>query len=109
MDALRIAGGAPLSGATLVSGSKTAGLPIMTAARLADGVSTLENVPDLADVRTLGHVLEQMGVGVRRDRTALQLDARKISAFEAPYDLVRTMRASILVLGPLVARFGEAR
>jgi UDP-N-acetylglucosamine 1-carboxyvinyltransferase len=109
MDALRITGGRPLSGEVRVSGSKNASLPIMAAALLAPGESTLDNVPDLADVRTLGTVLEQMGMRVRRQGAVVRLDASSIGSFEAPYDLVRTMRASILVLGPLLARFGQAK
>ncbi len=109
MDALRIVGGRPLSGSVEVSGSKNASLPIMAAALLAPGESVLANVPDLADVRTLCGLLEQMGMRVRRDGSDLRLDAGAITRFEAPYDLVRTMRASILVLGPLLARFGEAK
>jgi UDP-N-acetylglucosamine 1-carboxyvinyltransferase len=109
MDALRISGGAPLSGDIEVSGSKNASLPIMAAALLAAGESELSNVPDLADVLTLGRLLEQMGVRVRREEERLLLDASRIERCEAPYDLVRTMRASVLVLGPLLARCGEAR
>lgn len=109
MDALRLRGGAALSGPLPVSGSKNASLPIMAAALLAEGESTLENVPDLADVTTLGKVLSHMGVRIERTRDTLRLDATRVTTPEAPYDLVRTMRASILALGPLVARFGEAR
>src|SRR4051812_36917772 len=109
MDALRIVGGRPLSGTVQVSGSKNATLPIMAAALLAPGESTLSNVPDLADVRTLASVLEHMGMKVRKEPGGLRLDATNVALFEAPYELVRTMRASILVLGPLLARFGEAK
>jgi UDP-N-acetylglucosamine 1-carboxyvinyltransferase len=109
MDALRIHGGAPLSGEVRLSGSKNATLPIMAAALLAPGESVLENVPDLADVATLSKVLGRMGVRVRHENRRLSLDATYVDTFEASYDLVRTMRASILVLGPLVARFGQAR
>ena len=109
MDALRILGGMPLAGDVVISGSKNATLPIMAAALLAEGESALANVPDLADVATLSKVLAGMGVGVRRSVGALQLDATRVTQLEASYELVRTMRASILVLGPLLARFGEAR
>ncbi len=109
MDALRITGGAPLAGNILVSGSKNASLPIMAASLLAAGESRLSGVPKLADVTTLGQVLGKLGVRVAQEGDQLTLDATKIESFEAPYDLVRTMRASILVLGPLLARFGEAR
>jgi len=109
MDALRIQGGRPLSGELRVSGSKNATLPVMAAALLAPGASRLDNTPDLADVATLGKVLGHMGVVVHRDGDRLTLDATHVTQLEAPYDLVRTMRASILVLGPLLARFGKAK
>jgi UDP-N-acetylglucosamine 1-carboxyvinyltransferase len=109
MDALRLQGGARLRGRIVVSGSKNASLPIMAAALLAPGESVLRAAPDLADVRTLGLVLASMGVGVRRVEGALHMDATHVPHTEASYDLVRTMRASILVLGPLLARFGKAR
>jgi len=109
MDALRIKGGVPLSGTIDVSGSKNASLPIMAAALLASGESQLDGTPDLVDIRTLAKVLAHMGVGVSFEEGSLKLDATKIDKPEAPYELVRTMRASILVLGPLVARYGHAR
>ena len=109
MDALRIQGQRPLTGSLEISGSKNASLPIMTAALLAEGVSTLTRVPRLADVKTLGKVLGHLGVEVGAKDKTLQLDATKLTTHEAPYELVRTMRASILVLGPLLARLGKAR
>jgi len=109
MDALRIRGQRPLTGELEISGSKNASLPIMTAALLASGVSNLRRVPKLADVKTLGKVLGHLGVEVGQDETTLRLDATTLSTHEAPYELVRTMRASILVLGPLLARLGKAR
>ena len=109
MDALRIRGQRPLTGELEISGSKNASLPIMTAALLASGVSNLRRVPKLADVKTLGKVLGHLGVEVGQDDTTLRLDATTLSTHEAPYELVRTMRASILVLGPLLARLGKAR
>ncbi len=109
MDALRIKGGVPLSGTIDISGSKNASLPIMAAALLASGESQLDGTPDLVDVRTLAKVLAHMGVGVSFEGGSLKLDASHIHEPEAPYELVRTMRASILVLGPLVARYGRAR
>ena len=109
MDALRIKGGVPLSGTIDISGSKNASLPIMAAALLAPGESQLDGTPDLVDVRTLAKVLAHMGVGVSFEGGSLKLDATNVDEPEAPYELVRTMRASILVLGPLVARYGHAR
>ncbi len=103
-------GGLPLSGSVPASGAKNAALPEMAAALLADSPVALDGVPDLADVRTMERLLGGMGVAVARPAPGrLSLDAGRVTSTEAPYDLVRTMRASILVLGPLVARFGEAR
>ncbi|MEE8410768.1 MAG: UDP-N-acetylglucosamine 1-carboxyvinyltransferase [Myxococcota bacterium] len=109
MDALRIRGGKPLRGEIQVSGSKNASLPIMAASLLASGESVLRGTPDLTDVRTLGALLRAMGCGLSRDGDAVKIDASAVDKPEAHYDLVRTMRASILVLGPLLARFGKAR
>lgn len=110
MDKLVITGGAPLRGEISVSGAKNAALPILCASLLAPDPLVLTNVPDLRDVSTACALLERMGVVVEADpaRHALTLQARTITGHTAPYDLVKTMRASILVLGPLVARCGEA-
>jgi UDP-N-acetylglucosamine 1-carboxyvinyltransferase len=125
VDRIRIRGGAPLSGTIEVSGAKNATLPLMTASLLTPDRLTLSNVPQLEDIRTLARVLVELGVTVEaglsdlpifktgnrpRPRThRLALTAADIVSTTAPYDLVRKMRASVLVLGPLVARFGEAR
>ncbi len=109
MDALVIQGGRKLSGRVPVSGAKNAALPVMTATLLAPGVHTLRNVPDLRDTRTIAKVLEHLGARVEFRGSACTIDTTNITNFEAPYDLVRTMRASIYVLGPLLARFGAAR
>jgi UDP-N-acetylglucosamine 1-carboxyvinyltransferase len=109
MDAIEITGGRPLSGEVQVSGSKNATLPQIAAALLAPGRSVFRGVPDLADIRTLGRLLSHMGARVERDGGTLQVDAAQVANPEAPYELVKTMRASVLVLGPLVARFGRAR
>lgn len=109
MDAFDIEGGTTLRGSVRVSGAKNASLPIMAASLLAAGKSTLLAAPNLADVRTLAALLGHMGVAVVRDDAGLTLDATTVPEHEAPYEMVRTMRASILVLGPLLARFGEAR
>src|SRR5712671_6909726 len=109
MDAIEITGGKRLAGEVHVSGSKNATLPQIAAALLAPGRSVLRGVPDLADVRTLGRLLASMGARVERDGTSLSIDAQPVTRPEAPYELVKTMRASVLVLGPLVARFGRAR
>jgi UDP-N-acetylglucosamine 1-carboxyvinyltransferase len=110
VDKLIIQGGVPLSGDIRVSGAKNAALPLMCAALLTEEEVTLSNVPHLRDVSTMVRLLSQMGVEVSLDdRLGLSLRAARLSAPTAPYDLVKTMRASILVLGPLVARCGEAR
>src|SRR5258705_5482489 len=110
MDKLVIQGGIPLSGEIRVSGAKNAALPLMCAALLTSEQLTLSNVPHLRDVSTMLRLLAQMGVEVSLDdRLGLSLKAERLSDPFAPYDLVKTMRASVLVLGPLLARCGEAR
>src|SRR5256886_6077092 len=110
MDKLIIQGGVSLSGEIRVSGAKNAALPLMCAALLTSEQLTLSNVPHLRDVSTMLRLLAQMGVEVSLDdRLGLSLRAEQLSDPFAPYDLVKTMRASILVLGPLLARCGEAR
>ena len=112
MDKLIIQGGRPLKGAIRISGAKNAALPLMCAALLTDGKLVLENVPDLADIKTLAEVLEVLGASVNRkkvpDQHVMSLQAPDINNVMAPYDLVRKMRASVLVLGPLLARCGVA-
>ena len=104
-----IKGGQPLNGDVWISGAKNAVLPILAACLLADGPVTIGNVPHLHDVTTTMELLGQMGVELVIDeRMKIQVDPRPAKNYYAPYDLVKTMRASILVLGPLVARFGEA-
>jgi UDP-N-acetylglucosamine 1-carboxyvinyltransferase len=117
MDRIRIKGGAPLHGRIPIGGAKNAALPLMVAALLTDKPLTLRRVPRVADITTMAHLLVQHGVSVtmrgaeREDEPGqvLVLDARRVVSTTAPYDLVRKMRASVLVLGPLVARFGQAR
>jgi UDP-N-acetylglucosamine 1-carboxyvinyltransferase len=117
MDRIRIKGGKPLKGEIVVSGSKNACLPLMVAAMLSDKPLTLQNVPRLADITTMINLLRQHGVEVsatpgengHSHGTTLTLRAQKITSTTAPYDIVRKMRASVLVLGPLVAREREAR
>lgn len=109
MDKLLIEGGRHLSGEAAISGAKNAALPILCAALLTREPVTLTNVPQLNDIATLLKLLAQMGVKVERDGTTVTLDASSIDTPVAPYEMVKTMRASILVLGPLVARCGEAR
>ncbi len=109
MDKLQITGGIALDGEVRISGAKNAALPILAASLLADEPVTIGNVPHLRDVTTMISLLGGMGASVTiGDRMRVEVDASKAQQFVAPYDLVKTMRASILVLGPLVARFGEA-
>ena len=108
MDTIIVNGGKPLLGEVTVSGAKNSALPVMVATLLASGVSRIHGVPDLSDIRTMKKLLEHLGA-VFTDSEGLVIDTGNITGFEAPYDLVRTMRASFLVLGPLVARFGKAR
>ncbi|WP_107312387.1 UDP-N-acetylglucosamine 1-carboxyvinyltransferase [Burkholderia metallica] len=109
MDKLVIEGGRCLSGEIVVSGAKNAALPILCAGLLTADPVDLDNVPNLKDVRTTLKVLNQMGVKSETDGARVQLDASRVDNLVAPYELVKTMRASILVLGPLLARFGEAK
>jgi len=109
MDKLRIRGGNRLEGALRVAGAKNAALPIMAAALLTPEELRLENVARLADTATMTRLLSGMGVSVERDGERMALRAAKLGSVQAPYELVKTMRASILVLGPLLAREGEAR
>jgi UDP-N-acetylglucosamine 1-carboxyvinyltransferase len=113
MDAIEIEGGVPLKGEVEVSGSKNATLPQIAAALLAPGRSVFRNVPELADIRTMGRLLSHLGAKVAREAGTgghtLEVDATDLPRPEAPYELVKTMRASVLVLGPLVARLGRAR
>src|ERR1700737_1696029 len=115
MDKIRIKGGVPLEGVIPIGGAKNAALPLMAVSLLTSDTLTLENVPDLADIATMANLLVQQGVTVAVDDDGgnrgqvLELSAAHITSTTAPYDLVRKMRASILVLGPLLARCGRAR
>src|SRR5215203_3692104 len=110
MNKLVITGGRPLEGVAAVSGAKNAALPIMCATLLSAEPLSLSNVPKLMDVATMGKLLAQMGVGVESHvEGRMTLKAGSITDPSAPYELVRTMRASILVLGPLVARCRRAK
>jgi UDP-N-acetylglucosamine 1-carboxyvinyltransferase len=109
VDRLLIEGGNGLSGTVTISGAKNAALPILAGTLLATGPVTVSNVPHLKDVSTMISLLQTMGAEVTiDDQPGIEVDASDVSRRQAPYELVKTMRASILVLGPLVARFGEA-
>src|SRR5512137_559644 len=102
MDKFIIRGGRPLSGAVTLGGSKNGTLPVMAAALLTRGVTTLENVPHLMDIRTMSNVLRVIGARVFGKGSTFKIDTAHCNHFEAPYDLVKTMRASFYVLGPLL-------
>jgi len=109
MEKLIIKGNNPLNGEIKISGAKNAALPILAASLLSSAPIQISNIPHLQDVTTIVSLLAQMGVRVTLDeRSNIEIDASKLESFHAPYELVRTMRASVLVLGPLLSRFGEA-
>jgi len=108
VDKIVIQGGKPLFGDVQISGAKNAALPILASALLTSGENTFHNIPDLVDIKTIKKLLKNMGVQIDGNETC-KVSAEKITSCDAPYDLVKTMRASVLVLGPLVARMGVAR
>ena len=110
MDRIRVVGGRPLEGTVRISGAKNASLPDLCAALLTDQRVSLRNVPEVRDIRTMGRVLSALGADVSFGVGGIvEVTAARLTSVEAPYDLVKTMRASVLVLGPLVAREGRAR
>ena len=109
MDSYLVESSPALQGTIQVSGAKNAVLPVMAAAMLAPGESVIENVPNLKDVRTMADVLRVCGAKVKHEGGRMSIDGSTVDHFEAPYELVKTMRASIYVLGPLLARFGRAK
>lgn len=109
MDKIITIGGNPLKGKVKVSGAKNAVLPIMAAALLVDGVTKVKRVPNLRDTRTMARLLEIVGARIRFEKDEMAIDARSVNNPVAPYELVKTMRASFYVLGPLLSRFGLAK
>lgn len=110
MDKLIISGGNPLTGELRISGAKNAALPILAATLLSESPVTIGNIPHLHDITTTMELLGRMGVSLLVDeKMNIEVDSSTINSYDAPYELVKTMRASILVLGPLLTRFGEAR
>ncbi len=109
MESITVRGGRRLTGEVRVEGAKNSALKLMAASIMAPGVCRISNVPDIADVDIMSQVLEALGARVARTDHALEIDATTISSHEAPYEFVAQMRASTAVLGPLVARLGEAR
>ncbi len=109
MDKIVINGGVPLHGEVQVSGAKNSALPLLFAALLTDGVSEIDNVPELRDISTAIKLLGELGADVTLEDHCCRVDSKRIRSIQASYDLVKTMRASVLVLGPLLARCGHAR
>jgi UDP-N-acetylglucosamine 1-carboxyvinyltransferase len=109
MDKVEIEGGVRLSGEVSISGAKNAALPVMAASILSSGENLISNTPRLRDISTMGKLLAHLGMGFHQENGGIILQSDNITSIEAPYDFVKTMRASVLVLGPLVARTGEAK
>lgn len=109
MQKFVIKGGYPIKGTIRISGAKNAALPIMASALLNTSENIISNIPDMKDVKTMIRLLEHMGAITKRDGTDLMIDTSNVNNFVAPYELVKTMRASVLVLGPLLARYGYAK
>jgi UDP-N-acetylglucosamine 1-carboxyvinyltransferase len=109
MEKIIVEGGRRLQGTVTISGAKNAALPILVSALLAEGWNVYRNVPDLRDIRTIKKLLTDLGAQVKTEGHEVQVDSSTLDSHEAPYDLVKTMRASVLVLGPLLARLGRAR
>lgn len=109
MEKLEVEGGVRLQGEVTISGAKNAALPIMVASILSSGENIIHNIPSLRDIATMGSLLSRLGVGFQKEGDKVLLQTGNINSVEAPYDLVKTMRASVLVLGPLLARMGKAK
>ncbi|MCK5696234.1 MAG: UDP-N-acetylglucosamine 1-carboxyvinyltransferase, partial [Desulfobacula sp.] len=109
MDKIKITGGKRLHGEVNISGAKNAALPLIASSILVNGKTCFTNVPDLMDITSIRLLLEDLGATCKTSKGVLEVDASSINKIEAEYDLVRKMRASILVLCPLVARFGHAK
>jgi UDP-N-acetylglucosamine 1-carboxyvinyltransferase len=109
LDKFVINGGKLLTGTVTIGGAKNASLALMPATILSSGISHISNTPDLRDILTMSRLLETMGIQVSSVQQTMTLDTSTIKSYEAPYEHVKKMRASIYVLGPLVARFGQAK
>ena len=109
MEKIAIDGGISLKGEVSISGAKNAALPIMAASILSSGENIISNTPRLRDITTMGNLLTKLGINFQAEHNRIFLRTHGINSIEAPYELVKTMRASVLVLGPLLARMGEAR
>ncbi len=108
MQELKIIGGKPLYGSVRISGAKNAALPALAATLLTDGVTTLSNMPDVRDIDSMCKLLQALGARIKRQEYSISVDTRMVNKWNAPHELVRKMRASVLVMGPLLARFGKA-
>lgn len=109
MDVIQVEGGYPVTGTVTVEGAKNSALKLMAATLMASGVTTLTNVPNIADVHVMGKVLKNLGAKIEVvDEHVLKIDTTGVDSWETPYDLVVQMRASTAVLGPLLSRFGKA-
>src|SRR2546423_3773479 len=109
MDKLIVEGGNRLQGEVAIGGAKNSALKLRAASLLAEGQTVIENVPRIADCATMAEVLEHLGAGVSREDHSIAIDTSSVRSQETPYELVSRMRASIVVLGPLLARYGRAR
>jgi UDP-N-acetylglucosamine 1-carboxyvinyltransferase len=109
VDKIEIEGGVQLNGEVRISGAKNAALPVMAASVLSGGAHSISNIPHLRDIVTMGRLLSHLGIGFHLEDDRVRLESDTIQSIEAPYDFVKTMRASVLVLGPLLARTGEAK
>jgi len=109
MDKIVIEGGKPLKGTVSISGAKNAALPVMAACLLTGGRHRLKRIPRLRDIRTIQRIMTDLGAAFREEGGALEVNSDNLTGYEAPYELVKTMRASILLLGPLLARCGRAK
>jgi UDP-N-acetylglucosamine 1-carboxyvinyltransferase len=109
VDKIEVEGGVQLEGEVRISGAKNAALPVMAAAILTGGEHSISNIPQLRDITTMGRLLSHLGLGFHLENGRVILESDRIQSIEAPYDFVKTMRASVLVLGPLLARTGEAK
>lgn len=109
LDKIRIYGGVSLQGEVHISGAKNAALPLLALTTIADGPCILHNVPDLEDVNNMIRILKHLGADVTREGTTCTVNASKLNSVEAPYDIVRKMRASVVFLGPLLGKYGEAK
>jgi UDP-N-acetylglucosamine 1-carboxyvinyltransferase len=109
LDKIRIQGGNRLKGEVIISGSKNAALPLLALTVLGNKPCTIHNVPHLEDIKNMIKILDHLGAKVTQEKNTITVDATKLTSFDAPYDIVRKMRASVVFMGPLLAKYGEAK